>query len=202
MSRLNPAEFITNKEIAKPPKAIPGIEDDELLFMLMMILLGSLGTVFVGVVRDVVYSVTNVSIPLQMFYSLFYMILFYTLIGGFVLLKVFKYGKTQGYVEQSLYLFFSTSLPKKLDLRVYKDRQILNFQTIYKSLWNTFNINNLKNININPYYNENENSKRLNFELEKRKKIVNLYYEKQKNDLNKKIESLNNPRIPSYFNEN
>ena len=38
--------------------------------------------------------------------------------------------------------------------------------------------------------------------IEKRKKIVNLYYEKQKNDLNKKIESLNNPRIPSYFNEN
>jgi len=204
-------EVRTFRSIAKPGKAIPGLDDDELAFLLGYLIFSILFMIFgLGMVPNML----GIKIPSE-YMSTIMQIIFAWLPGLTLLfLKIFKMGKQEGYIFQKMYLFFNSSLPEKIDMRE-KDQMLLagkiaskplNFlksKELYKKseLYKNFNLEwdsetehkkiDKLNKNLFTYYKTyKKNKKQINnmWTLEVKKPVEQLY--KQKMDFI--LKSINN----------
>lgn len=123
-------EVKTFRSIAKPGKAIPGLDDDELAFLLGYLIFSMLFMIFV---LGMIPNMLGIKIPSE-YMGTIMQILFLWLPGLTLLfLKIFKMGKQDGYVFQKMFIFFNSSLPDKIDMR-QKDEMLLAGKIVSKPL--------------------------------------------------------------------
>ena len=184
-------EFQTNKGIAKPPKPIPGVDDDELMFMLVYFFFLVFLLIFgVGIIPDIL----GFEISSNFVSTIFVVFVFYVPLILMILVKIFKSGKSRGYLLQSIFLYSKSNINKKLDLRNNSDLERVNKRS--KGIFNIINNDDyLKKEGIEKFNNIVEMKESMQNEIDEELKTLNNYYlkieinsNKEKNKYNKEIE--------------
>lgn len=172
---IDPKEFETNKAISKPPRPIPGMDDDEVIFFIMYFMFFIVFYVLgLGILPDML----GIRITQDLIKSYAFITFLALPTISIILIKMFKQGKRIGFLEQSLIIFFKTNLDTKIDLRDSEQRKSL------KKLVNT----PLKMINGDEFY---KNSK-INGEKIERYNDVDIINQHIKEQYEKEYRALTN----------
>ena len=107
-------EFYTNKAISKPSRKFFGMEDEELAFIILYFMFF---IVFIMVFLGMVPSIFKIKIPIETINNVMVIFGFYTPSTALTMLKIFKAGKQTGYINQKLYIFFTSSADSTIDSR-------------------------------------------------------------------------------------
>lgn len=107
-------EFYTNKSISKPSRKLFGMEDDEIGFIVIYFLFFILSVMFF---LGILPNIFKIKISIDFINNILIVFGFYIPVLSFLLLKIFKYGKQTGYINQKLYMFFNTMGETSLDFR-------------------------------------------------------------------------------------
>lgn len=127
-------EFETNKAIATPPKSIPFIDEEDILFLQIWLSLAVALFVLLGMFTNIVKSQFDFIIP-PSFFQAFRLIIFIFLPFGIItLMKLYKSGKPKGYLEQKMYFYFKSKLLDEIDTRKEDDRKFL--KEVNKTVFN------------------------------------------------------------------
>ena len=149
---MNEMEFKTFRAIARPGKKIPGFTDEELIFLVGYYILAIVLMIFgLGIIPNIL------GIKVSSEFSNTFMSVFFGLVPVVTLtiLKTTQMGKQEGYVFQRTYSWFQSSLPEKLDLRIYDDRKMVKE-------WNNRRLGFIKNKEI---FKKSNNPELKNYDL-------------------------------------
>jgi len=194
------SEFETNKAISKPPRPVPGLDDDELFFLIFYFLFFLM---FFVIGLGVIPNLFHLSISQEVFKTFALVFFLFLPIISLTLIKIFKFGKAKGYLEQSLYMFFKSNLPDVYDLRDSDIKKKIKKKTNYAlNMINTeefFKISKIKNKKIERFNKINTINEKISKDAKNEKENLINYYKKE-NFLNKKSKDKYKSIINNYCN--
>ena len=189
-------ELTTNKVISQPPKPIPFVDAEEILFVQLNIVLGIVVLLLIGVIQNILRSNGMPPIP-EMFMRTFMIFIFIIFpVVSITIMKIIKIGKPLGFLEQKMIIYFKTSLLNKNDFRDKEERKNLHsLNNIFKIINNKEWWKNRKPINgtkPEQYFNQQEDYTLFKDKTDLRFKKLRAFYDiqkKEKESENREIEA-------------
>lgn len=121
---LTEEEFETNKSIAVPPKPIPLMEEEDIVFLQVWYGVSIRLFVVIGVLSNIVKS-NGVDVPKDFYNGMALALFLFFPIAILTLIRILRSGKSKGFIEQKLAFYFKSSLLNELDNSTTEGRQEL-----------------------------------------------------------------------------